>query len=229
MGALFLTSPFGVAEFDTAKLFPAQLTLRAEQISTDNIAELPRSGPDAIAGIGDWWLTNGVLCVAVSDVGHHAGIVSGGGTLVDVGLCDKANDQWTYANFLTGFSKESAIPVENMSAESFADSVQLVARGQRDGILQTTYYRLVADSDELVIELELRRVGEGPAIRSGGFFILHSQRVLTPFSLSSVNADNTLGFAHPYINRHNKSSMIAGLMPNDWGVLLGAATYPSQV
>lgn len=229
VAALFLSSSFCVAETDTAALSSVQLPLRAEKISADNIAALPRSGPDAIAGIGDWWLTNGILCVAVSDVGHHAGIVSGGGTLVDVALCDKANDQWTYANFLTGFSKESAIPFESMSAESFADSVQLVARGQRDGISQTIYYRLGADSDELSIELELRRVGEGPAIRSAGLFILHSQRALTPFSLSSANADNTLGFAHPYIDRQNKSSMIAGLMPNDWGVLVGAATYPSQV
>ena len=36
--------------------------LRVEQITPANVEQTIQSGPDAIGGIGDWFLSNGVLC-----------------------------------------------------------------------------------------------------------------------------------------------------------------------
>lgn len=199
--------------------------LRAEQIQLARIDSYPRSGPDALAGEDDWWLSNGILCAAVSDVDHDGGIVSGGGSLVDLGYCDRDDDQWTHANLLTGLSKDSAIPIERIHAEIQENYAQVVTMGQRDGLRQIVRYRLEEGSQKLVIEVEISRYASGPALRMSGLFTLYSQRALSPFSYSSYAPSATQGFAHQYIDRHDTASLIAGLMPADWNILVGSDAY----
>ncbi len=208
---------------------PPPSLLRAEQIKLETLDSFPRGGPDSIAGIGDWWLSNGKLCIAVSDVGHDAGIVAGGGTLIDVGHCDLANDQWTYANILTGLAKETAIPVAKVSAALRDGNAEITTVGEADGIRQTIIYRLAEGADSLIIEVGIERIGKGKAVHMSGLFTLYSQRSLTPFSLSSYVPDASLGFAHPAIDRNKVSSLLAGMLPSDWNILVGANTYDSQV
>jgi len=208
---------------------PPPSLLRAEQIKTETFDSFPRGGPDSIAGLGDWWLSNGKLCVAVSDVDHSAGIVAGGGTLIDVGHCDLANDQWTYANILTGLAKETAIPVSGVSAGIRDGSAEITTVGEADGIRQTVVYRLAEGADKLDIDVMIERIGKGKAVHMSGLFTLYSQRALTPFSLSSYVPDATLGFEHPAIDRNKVSSLLAGLLPSDWNILVGATSYETQV
>ena len=203
--------------------------LRAEQIKAETLDSFPRGGPDSIAGLGDWWLSNGKLCVAVSDAGHDAGIVAGGGTLIDVGHCDLANDQWTYANVLTGLAKETAIPVNKVSAGVRDGGAEITTVGEADGIRQTVIYRLAEDADSLNIDVAIERIGKGKAVHMSGLFTLYSQRSLTPFSLSSYVPDASLGFAHPAIDRNKVSSLLDGMLPSDWNILVGANSYDSQV
>lgn len=223
----------GLAEFltDEAKAAAQQKPslLRATQIRADNLDSFPRSGPDAIAGIGDWWLSDGTLCAAISDVGHDAGIVSGGGTLIDLGYCDRADDQWTYANVLTGLAKETAIPVQQISANLDGEVAEIIAVGQGDGLRQTLTYRLREGGDALELDILLERVGDGSPLHMSGLFTLHSQRALTPFSLSSYNPTASLGFQQRDIDRHDTSSLLNGLMPADWNILVGATDYATEI
>ncbi len=203
--------------------------LRAEQMQLAKMDSYPRGGPDAIAGVGDWWLSNGVLCAAISDVEHDAGIVSGGGSLVDLGYCDRDDDQWSYANFLTGLSKDTAIPVQRIHAEIRDGGAEIVTLGQRDGLRQIVRYRLEEDSQTLNVQVEISRYAEGPALRLSGLFTLYSQRALSPFSYSSYAPEATLGFAQKQIDRHDTASLINGLMPADWNILVGSDAYEAGV
>lgn len=203
--------------------------LRAEQIREKRLDSFPRGGPDAVAGVGDWWLSNGKVCAAVSDIGHDGGIVGGGGTLVDVFSCDGANDQWTYANMLTGLAKETAIINQKISAEVTDGYAEITTVGEADGLRQTIHYRLREDSDALDIEVQILRIGDGRAVRMSGLFTLYSQRSLTPFSLSSYTPEATLGFQHPEIDRSSISSLINGLKASDWNILVGSDNYESAI
>ena len=208
---------------------PPPSLLRAEQIKPETFDSFPRGGPDSIAGLGDWWLSNGKICVAVSGVDHHAGIVAGGGTLIDVAHCERGNDQWTYANILTGLAKETAIPVSKVSAVIEGDHADIVTVGEGDGIRQTVTYRLLENGDALDIDVKIERIGEGREVQMSGLFTLYSQRALTPFSLSTYMPDATLGFQHPAIDRNKVSSLLGGMMPSDWNILVGADTYDSKI
>lgn len=196
--------------------------LRAEQITQAAIDSYPRRGPDAIAGLGDWWLSNGIVCAAISDVDHDAGIVAGGGSLIDLGHCNRDDDQWTYANMLTGLGKDTAIPVRHINAAINDEVAEVIAIGERNGLRQTVRFRLAADSEHLDIEVELVRIGKGPALQMSGLFTLYSNRVMSPFSYSSYAPNATLGFQHKDIDRHDTLSLINGLMPADWNILVGA-------
>ncbi|WP_372863112.1 CehA/McbA family metallohydrolase [Spongiibacter sp.] len=203
--------------------------LRAEQMLASRLDSYPRGGPDAIAGVGDWWLSNGILCAAISDVDHDAGIVSGGGSLVDLGYCDRDDDQWSYANFLTGLSKDTAIPVQRISAELGDEGAQIITLGQRDGLRQIVRYRLAEGSRALNVEVEISRYASGAPLRMSGLFSLYSQRALSPFSLSSYAPEATLGFAQKHIDRHNSASLINGLMPADWNIMVGSDAYEAGI
>jgi hypothetical protein len=66
--------------------------LRAERIRPETAAELAIGGPDAIGGIGDWYLANDVVEVVVDDTSRSYATLNHGGTLVDVGLRDRRGE-----------------------------------------------------------------------------------------------------------------------------------------
>jgi len=68
----------------TAAGAPAQLV--AVQIDSSNAERLLIGGPDAIGGIGDWYLANDRVEVVVDDPGRRHSAVNHGGTLVDAGV-----------------------------------------------------------------------------------------------------------------------------------------------
>jgi hypothetical protein len=79
---------------------------KAEQVTSATASTLLFGGPDASGGIDDWYLTNGKVQAIIDDIGPAETGVTGvtvdktssnavetGGTLVDVGLSKKNNDQ----------------------------------------------------------------------------------------------------------------------------------------
>jgi hypothetical protein len=66
--------------------------LVAEQITEQSAAQREIGGPDAIGGVGDWYLANDVIELVIDDVSREFGVITHGGTLVDVGLRDRSGD-----------------------------------------------------------------------------------------------------------------------------------------
>ncbi|HCS29263.1 MAG TPA: hypothetical protein DIW43_17530, partial [Spongiibacteraceae bacterium] len=202
---------------------------RAEQIKAGSLTSFARGGMDAIAGTGDWWISDGELCAAVSDVDHDAGIVAGGGSLIDIGFCDRRDDQWAYANVLTGLAKEKAIRAQRISAYTDKRRAEITVVGEDEGLRQTLRYVLSDEHPgELALWVEVERVAKGRAVQLSGMLTLYPNRAMTPYALSSYLPQYSLGFDHPEIDRSNVFSLVRGMMPADWNILLGShAAEPS--
>lgn len=72
---------------------PAQAdSLRAEQITPKNAAQRIIGGPDAIGGVGDWYLANDVVEIIVDDPARTHGKLNHGGTIIDAGLIKRRNE-----------------------------------------------------------------------------------------------------------------------------------------
>ena len=67
-------------------------TLRAEQITRESAPELAIGGPDAIGGMGDWYLANDMVEVIVDDPARAHGKLNHGGTIVDAGLIGREDE-----------------------------------------------------------------------------------------------------------------------------------------
>ena len=205
--------------------FSANADYAAFQLDATTLSKAPRGGADAIAGRGDWWLTNGTLCAAVSDVEHDAGIVAGGGSLIDFGYCSRADDQWTYANLLTGLAKEKAIRAREILAKSEPAKAEVVVVGEDGGLRQTLRYVFSEDDpDALSMWVEVERTAPGRDVRLSGLLTLYPHRALTPYTLSTIAPDYSFGFDHPYVDRNSMLSLTAGMMPADWNILVGSHT-----
>ncbi len=212
-----------LAALATPSLASEHSRYRAEQITAATLGELPRGGMDAIAGHGDWWLSDGELCVAISDVAHDAGIVAGGGSLIDIGFCGRHDDQWTYANVLTGLAKEKAIRAERIGAAYDKRRAEITVVGEDEGLRQTLRYVLSDEHPgELALWIEVERVAKGRSVQLSGMLTLYPKRSMTPYALSSYQPEFSLGFKHPEIDRNNVFSLVNGMMPADWNILLGS-------
>ncbi|WP_372799293.1 CehA/McbA family metallohydrolase [Litorivivens sp.] len=209
---------------------PAGADYAAFQLDAANMASAARGGVDAIAGRGDWWLTNGTLCAAISDVEHDAGIVAGGGSLIDFGFCGRDDDQWTYANLLTGLAKEKAIRASEILAKSGASKAEVVVVGEDGGLRQTLRY-VFSESDPSALSLwvEVERLAPGRPVRLSGLLTLYPHRALTPYTLSTIAPNYSIGFDHPYVDRHSMFSLTAGMMPADWNILVGSHVEPAPL
>ena len=90
--------------------------LVARRMTEATAAEDLFHGAEAIGGIGDWYLTNGIVEAIVDDVGFQEDVLQSagvefplrnsgytGGALVDLGLVGRENDQFGWlSQFFTG-------------------------------------------------------------------------------------------------------------------------------
>jgi len=65
---------------------------QARQIDAENASQLLIGGPDAIGGIGDWYLANDRIEVIVDDPSRRHAMLNHGGTIVDAGLRDRRDE-----------------------------------------------------------------------------------------------------------------------------------------
>jgi hypothetical protein len=96
----------------------AHAELRAERITQATAALLSVGGPDAIGGIGDWWLANDVVEAVIDDVGREHGKLNHGGTLVDLGLRERSGeDQFARLFPLVNLSQRIVVGYDAIRAE----------------------------------------------------------------------------------------------------------------
>ncbi len=201
---------------------PLWAVVFAERLAPENLARLRQGGPDAIAGLGDWALGNGVLCAAISDAEHESVLSARGGVLVDLGHCGRADDQWGVLQPMLNLSRKSALPVAEMRAETQAGEAHIIASGQLNGLYFETRYSVdLVQPRRLRVRTVLQRTRDGEAMFLFGDIALHGHRQLTPFTLSSERPDLSPGFVHPAIDTDSSVSMARAMVSADAHVLVG--------
>lgn len=208
--------------------------LIAEQITDDNWQQLRPRGPDAIGGIGDWAISNGVLCAVVSDIEHESGMREFGGILVDLGHCDRDNDQWLLSHLAPNLNTDKLTAPDSISAEVDTDKASIIVRGVQDGLALESRYDLNAgteavEPETLYISHKITRIAAGRKLSTVGSFTLHPTRSLSGFSLSTIDPAFSQGFDLMSANRLSQESFTKAMLPADINVLVGSDGLKADV
>jgi hypothetical protein len=196
--------------------------LHALRVTEANATRLLPGGPHAIGGIGDWALGNGTLCAVISDSSHESILSAGGGFLVDLGHCDRDDDQFNILQPLLNASQERVPATREISAQVSNGEAQIVTEAVFEGGTFTTTYALdLVDPGVLRIRSELRRVEDGPRVRMLGEVSLHGDGSLSPFTISTEHPEATVGFAHPQVDPDDPLQMARAIVPADLQVWVG--------
>jgi hypothetical protein len=184
---------------------PARAELVAERVTLANAAERLFGGTDADGGIGDWYLGNGIVEAIVDDAGPQtdlpAGVAPpplqseagvGGGTLIDLGLVGRDNDQLNQLFTVGGLSSANFVAYDAIEAAVEGGAAVVRAHGGMlgfDGLAPdelpvVTEYRLEAERSYLTIVSSVHNRGAAPAALLGGFLDVApwTTRAILPFS-----------------------------------------------
>jgi hypothetical protein len=184
---------------------PARAQLVAERITRANAAERLFGGSDADGGVGDWYLSNGVLEAIVDEAGPQEDLPAGveppakqseagvsGGTLLDLARVGADNDQLSHLFTVGGLSAANFIAYDTVEALVAGGAATITARGGLRGfeglapeeLPVVTEYRLEAGAAYLVLHSTVRNEGEATAPFLGGFLDVApwTTRAIVPFS-----------------------------------------------
>lgn len=212
------------AEVRTELRTEAPAELFAEQLTAKNFETRRLGGVDAIAGLGDYVLGNGVVCAAVSAPEHESTLSDRGGILIDLGHCGRDDDQWGVLQPMLNLSRESTLSVSEVTAAVVDGTARVEASGRAGGLAYTTIHSLdEREPDRLRIETRVERFGEGEALFLLGDVVLHGHRQLTPFTLSGQQPHHSVGFDHPAIEIESAVSMVDAMVRADTQVLVGGS------
>ena len=165
------------------------------QITEANAAQYVQRGPDATGGIGDWILSNGTLCVIIADLNHEGDFSSRGGTLRDIGLCGRNDDQFVSSQDLLNGSLGQAVEISSIKADADGEAAYLTTRGEYQGWLVETVYTLTTNEpDRLAISKHILR--QDTAAADGGIFTTAVLNInsMVPFLLSTTHPTRSSGF-----------------------------------
>jgi hypothetical protein len=178
-------------------------------------------GSDAIAGLGDWALSNGVLCAAVLGVDSEGQLVAGGGSLVDLGHCGRDDDQFIGAEPLYNFSQMEFLRVEHVSGHATARSARIETFAEAGGIsLETEFVLDVDEPDRLLIRSHLRRRAAGEALMGFAELVLNTNNALRNFTRNRLPPSE--GFAHVDLGRSGYLEIAAAIRSVDATYLIGS-------
>jgi len=200
---------------------------KAERITLENFEERHVGGPDSIAGIDDWFLSNGIVCAAISDVDHMSAIAAQGGVLIDLGHCDAGDDQWTVLQPILNLSMAKIAPVTRIEAGTDGDRAWLRTRAIAFGIEILTTYALDAKTPRaLSVTIRAQRIDEGGRLFSIGSVVLHPSGQTPAFSLLRTDLDRSLGFVYPPSGGQSALALMRSLASSDLTVLVGGDEMP---
>lgn len=120
----------------------AAADLAARQITAENASEMIPAGPDAHAGVGDWLLSNGTLCAAISNLNRESDLATTGGALSDLGFCGRADDAITSFHDMLG---PTPVRADRIEAYEGPASAKIVVHGNGPGVTTRTIYTVHAD------------------------------------------------------------------------------------
>lgn len=124
----------------TSKTVPPNQPPSATKITAANVHQLQQQGPDAWGGIGDWHLSNGKLCATISAVDHESDLSSQGGSLIDLGFCERADDQIVVLHDLLDGSTGRPINAHRIEAINHKNTAAIrVFSGANGFAVETTF------------------------------------------------------------------------------------------
>ncbi len=193
------------------------------RIDAANFLRLSPGGVDATGGIGDWGISNGVLCAVVSDPAHESDLAVSGGALVDLGHCGRGDDQLVLLQPLANLSRSGAFPVERVTVQGGGDSVRIVAEGAQWGLEVVTLWSLdLREAERLRITTRVTRRAAGERLFAFGDIALHSEHAVRPFALDTRAGGLSRGFAHPKVDVGSALSVARAVGAADTVLLVGA-------
>ena len=200
-----------------------EAALVGARIDATNFVSLSPGGVDATGGIGDWAISNGVLCAVVSDPAHESDLAVSGGALVDLGHCGRGDDQLVLLQPLANLSRSGAFPVERVTVQGGGDAAQIVAEGARGGLEVVTVWSLdLHEPERLRITSRVTRQGPGERLFAFGDIALHTEHAVRPFALDTRPSGISRGFAHPAVDVGSALSVARAVGAADTVLLIGA-------
>jgi len=203
------------------------IEIAAGRITPENVAARQVGGPDAVAGIDDWFLSNGTLCAAFSDPAHEGPLSPAGGVLVDLGHCGANDDQFVVLQPMLNLSQNALVPVSEIETGTGPGLAWLRTRALFEGVEILTTYRLGRDHPtRLAISIRGRRIQPGARLFALGQLLLHPDGQTPVFSLLRSDPDRSVGFVYPETDRRSVTSLLDALIATDLTVLVGADEMP---
>jgi hypothetical protein len=210
--------------------FPSTATadasaLVAERITQARFGALSVGGPDADAGVGDYALSNGVVCAAIAAPEHETFLSPVGGTLIDLGRCGHANDQWSSLHGLPSFDRERGLPISRVRALVSGGEARAISEGEGDGLrVRITHALGTAHPDALRVTTELTRLAGGRRVLGFAELAMHASAQMRSFHLVRRDLAKSHGFRHP--GGDSLFDALDMLAPDDVHVLVGAEGLP---
>ncbi len=199
--------------------------LVAERIDAESFPERRIGGPDAIGGVGDWYLANDLVEVIVDDPSCRHAQLGHGGTIVDAGVRGRnGDDQFARLFPLVNLDQRVFVGYDTVSAEVDAQGrfarLRIEGRGgmsalARGGALARFFEVLVPETDEIAqvfaeveylvrpgepfvrIITRLRNEGEGAApLFAYGDVWMRGGRSLRSFVGDTLAPERSVGFRH---------------------------------
>jgi hypothetical protein len=199
--------------------------LVAERISEARFDALAVGGPDADAGVGDYALSNGVVCAAIAAPEHETFLSPVGGTLIDLGHCGRADDQWSSLHGLPDFDRERALPITSVRVEVVGGEARAISEGEGGGLrVRITHALSAAKPTTLRVTTELTRLAGSGRVFGYAELAMHASAQMRSFHLVRDDLERSQGFAHP-----GGDSLWTGLdmlAPSDVHVLVGGDGLP---
>ena len=202
----------------------------ARQLDADSIAHLQPQGPHAITGLGDWVLSNGVLCAGITKLGRPGRFSLRGGSLVDLGFCGRADDQFVEFHPMLSLDRNTSPPFDSLVGEASEDMARIVVSGEADGLRYERRFQLDrAAPRELQIETVVTRTGPGASISTWGDLTMHPNASLRPFLATVGSPEQSQGFRHPGSAGESIRSRMAGIAHGDLHVMLADDAQQPQI
>ena len=185
----------------------------AQQISSDNVSTLQRQGPDALGGIGDWHLSNGVLCAVISDIDHEGQFSTKGGNLIDLGFCGRADDYFPLTSDLREGSRLQRFDAQSVNS---VNESEIVVVSRSENIEMTVrYFFEPAHPTQLQIQKRYRMVNENEHSFQFITPLQFNLRSLEPFVFASNDSGVSNGFAQEDFVSRGVSAMTVAARPAD--------------
>ncbi|MBT4518784.1 MAG: CehA/McbA family metallohydrolase [Halieaceae bacterium] len=166
------------------------------QVTAKNARHYRVGGLDAQGGIGDWFISNGVLCAIVSDPSQESALTWQGGFLTDLGFCQHQDDHFLAYYPTIDMALTGIVPMTSIGTSLIGERAAIHAVSEQDGFRLSTTYSMDRESPNIIsINSELERTASGKPVLSYSEVLLTADS-MPLFTVSSNREATSNGFDH---------------------------------